>query len=146
MEAPFAAIVEECSNVLQGLADEQPPVTVTTELDQPTADTCPHVMVILGNASYDVSQIAQLSTQAGIDRMRLTISIVCTAVSANAADAARQRDNLVQRVVNRIRQYPQLNGLVQYLIRTGIDFPPREATQAGIFAGGVITLEAGLLT
>jgi len=147
VEVDFAGIVEQVSAVLQGLADEAPAVHVTSELDPPTADTCPHVMVLGGSATYSQLQIAALNTGAGIDRMQLTVRVACTAFSAeSAADASRQRDRLTTRVVDRLRQYPTLNGLVQYLIRTAIDFMPHDAAQAGIFATAVVSLEVGQLT
>lgn len=144
-ELDYAGHIETLEAFLQAHADLRD-VTVTTALDPPTADACPHVMLYLDRADYETLTFGTMSTALGNDFARLVIVAAATAFSAAAEsaskDSARQRDRLTSRLIPVVQQLPTLNDRVKYIIRKSVDFLYRPE-DAGIFATAVIRFEVG---
>lgn len=101
-------------------------VTVTAELQAANADMCPLVLVSLDRiTATPIHLVAGYTSGGEPDEEHLYVSLECWAFSAQGvADAARQRDRLVQAVKQTIRSNWQLDGRMKYWILESIAFPP----------------------
>lgn len=117
-------------------------VHVTQEPIDPTPEQCPCVQVTLLRFDRRPRRMVGMAYGAGGFDEDLAIGIRCTAFSAeSAADAQRQRDDLVALVHEALGTQPTLGGLVQYAYVTG-GTPTGRADEGSIYAAMDLTMTA----
>lgn len=117
-------------------------VNITQDFEEPTAELCPAVLVMLRSAQRQPWELVSGVIAGAPDRVITLIDLECWEFSGQGTGAAaRQRDTLVKNVIDVVRDNVQLGGRVDWVLATRIAFDLRQSA-GSIFAVGTVTLEA----
>ena len=138
-ELPFADIIATLETLLQNAL---PSVLVTQELDLPTTEQCPAVIIVLRRATHIPKQI--VGSIGAQDEVNITVELQCWEFNAESVgNAARARDVLAQSVVDVLRANVTIGGLVQWLRVGGIEFANQPSGDGGgIYAVATVAVVA----
>lgn len=119
-------------------------VHVTAEPDPPTTEQCPAVLVHLTRASRTPARLVAGLTTGAPDDVVARFQLGCFVFSAQgAADAARQRDELLTIVVDAVRADRSIGGRVDWCEAGDVDFSYQPGGSHGSFyAVAILTVLA----
>ena len=119
-------------------------VYITTELIPQSAERMPAVLVSLVRADREPFQIAAPYPTGSPDRLTIRFILAVWTFSAQSvADGLTQRNDVVRRVVNVLRDNIQPRGDILTFLVTGIDFTSQRNEETGsVYGHAQITCEA----
>lgn len=119
-------------------------VTVTQEPMNPTTEECPAVLLQLRRASRRPQRIVGGLLAGAPDDVTALIEVQCWTFSGQgAADAGRQRDDLLRNVIDAVRRDSSIGSRVLWSQATVVDFQTAPGGSGGsVYAVAVLTVEA----
>jgi len=116
-------------------------VHVSQELDDPTADQCPAVIIRVGPLRWEERHLAARDPDSGTAFITMTFGLQCVEFSAQSIEDARTlRDALLDNAIAVLKRNRQVGGVLDLRI-TGIEPVPGPPSD-GIFSAAIINLEA----
>ena len=116
-------------------------VHVTAEPEEPTADQCPAVVVLVLDVAWEERYLVAVNPDTASAVVKPQFALRCIQFSAQGiADARLQRDALVDQVVGVLRRNRQLAGLLTDLRITRVTPADRPAGES-IFSEAVLYAE-----
>ncbi len=120
-------------------------VHITQELDSPTVDQCPAVLIALRSSNRVSTRIVAGSSAGTPNNVTITIELqIWTFSGQGTKDAARNRDDVLAAVIAVLEDNPSLQAVCHWAHADGVAFQI-SAQGSGIFAAAALTVSVLLL-
>lgn len=135
----LSAIATALQTALQN-ASQLVGVHVSQELDEPTADQCPAILIEVGSVRWEERYITARDPTTASSLVNPSFNLHCIEFSAQSAEDARTlRDTLLDNLIYVLRRNRQVGGVLDVRIQ-GIE-PVATPPSNGMFSIAVLRIE-----